>query len=133
MARIPDKTDFAVDVEGVGRFVFGRRRMADEIKIHVEYSRLTEAVDPTPWLDSVATWMATLKVMCVLAPADFVVDEMDPLDEDTYTKLMKVYLALTEKERSFRGGKTQAGKAGGQGAGELSGVLVPQEVRTDGE
>lgn len=111
MARSPDATDFTVDVEGIGTFTFGRRRLADEVKIQVEYARLTEGVQPTPWLDLVATWLATLKILTVRAPDDWDIDEMDPLDEGTYSRLMKVHAALREKEDSFRRGAKQAGKA----------------------
>lgn len=120
MTRPAHTSDFAVDVEGVGRFVFGRRQMADEIKIHVEYARMTEAVTPTPWLDQIATWLATLKVMTVKSPDGFNLDELDPLDDDVYANLMKVYMAFAEKERSFRGNKGKSSEAGGQGAVENS-------------
>lgn len=120
MARTPHKTDFTVDVDGVGRFVFGKRRMADEIKVHVEYSRLTEAVEPTPWLDSVSTWMSTIKVLVVRAPDGFDLDELDPLDEASYAKLFKVYAALVEKEGSFRSRPGEAVQAGGEGSGAVA-------------
>lgn len=112
MPRAASDTDFVVDVEGVGAFVFGRRKMADHIKINVEYARLTEGVMPTPWLDTVATWLSVLKVLTVRAPEGFVVDELDPLDEETYAKLLKVHSALRAKEDSFRPGA----KAPGEGA-----------------
>lgn len=118
MTRPAHKTDFPVDVEGVGTFVFGRRRMADEIRIHVEYSRLTEAVAPTPWLDSVATWLATLRVMMVRAPDGFVLDELDPLDDETYEKLLKTHAALVAKEASFRRGPAAKGEAGREVSGQ---------------
>jgi hypothetical protein len=116
MARPAAKTDFPVDVEGVGTFVFGRRKLADEIKIHVEYSRLTEAVVPTAWLDQVATWMSTLKVMTVRFPDGFDIEELDPLEDETYQKLLKVHAALIAKESSFRLNKGAEGQAGGTGA-----------------
>lgn len=117
MARTPQQTDFTLDVEGVGRFVFGRRTMADEIKIHVEYSRLTEAVNPTPWLDSVATWLSTLKVLMVRAPDGFDMEALDPFDDGVYQKLVKVHLALSEKERSFRRTSGEAIEAAGASSG----------------
>lgn len=120
MARAAQKSDFPIDVEGVGAFVFGRRTMADEIRIHVEYARLTEAVPPTPWLDQVATWLSTLKVMTVRFPQDFDVETLDPLDQETYNKLMKVHTALVAKESSFRRGSGEASKAGGKASGENS-------------
>jgi len=133
MSRIPSPTDFSVEVEGVGTFVFGRRKLADEVKIHVEYARMTEAVTPTPWLDNVATWVSTLRVMTVVAPPGFVIDEMDPFDEGTYERLARVYKALIDKEGSFRRGPAEAGKAGGQAAGEDVGVLVSPQVQPGAE
>jgi len=119
MPRAAHNTDFNVDVEGVGTFVFGRRKMADHVKINVEYSRLTEGVEPTPWLYMVATWLSVLKVLTVRAPEGFVVDELDPLDDDTYGKLLKVHAALRAKEDSFRRGPSAAGEGGGQAPGPV--------------
>lgn len=116
MARIAHNTDFNVDVAGVGTFVFGRRKMADHVKIQVEYARMTEGVEPTPWLDCLVTWLAVLKVLAVRTPDDFVVDELDPLDDDNYGKLLKVHAALRAKEDSFRPGKKTAVETGGQSA-----------------
>ena len=119
MARTPNINDFSIPVDGIGTFTFARRKMADEIKIQVEYARMIDGVEPTQWLALVCGWMAALKVLTVRAPEGWDIDEMDPLDDDTYAKLGRVHAALIEKERSFRSGKTPAGKAGGQGAGEL--------------
>lgn len=116
MTRAAHSTDFSVDVEGVGRFVFGRRAMADQIKINVEYAKMTEAVTPTPWLDQIATWLSTLQVMTVRHPEGFDPFALDPFDDDTYANIMKVYLSLTEQEHSFRRKPTGSVEAGGQGA-----------------
>lgn len=129
--RAAHPTDFTLDVEDIGRFVFGRRQMADEIKIHVEYARLTEAVTPTAWLDQVATWLSTLKVMTVRAPDGWNLDEMDPLDDETYAKMLKVYAALTAKEGSFRRGPAKGGEAAGEAAGRDDRVLVPRALPPD--
>lgn len=102
MARQGTAIDFTVDVEGVGTFSFGRRTMRDEIKIQVEYARLIEGVEPTEWLAVVAGWIATLRVLTVAAPAGWDIDEMDPLDDQTYARLAKVHQVLVDKERSFR-------------------------------
>jgi len=112
MARTPNINDFTVPVEGIGTFTFGRRRMADEVKIQVEYARLIDGVQPTEWLALVCGWLAALKTLTVRAPDGWDIDEMDPLDDDTYSKLMRVHAALIEKERSFRTGA----KAGGEGS-----------------
>ena len=115
MARQGQKTDFNIDVEGVGSFTFARRTMRDEIKIQVEYARLIEGVEPTDWLATVGGWIACLRVLTVRAPADWDIDEMDPLDQETYERLGKVHAALTVKESSFRSGPGKAGESEREG------------------
>lgn len=113
MPRSANPSDFTVPVEGVGEFVFGRRKMADHMKIEVEYARITEGVMPTPWLDKLATWQATIRILAVRVPDTFNMEEMDPLEEKTYADLSKVFFALREKEDSFRRGPQVQGQAGG--------------------
>ena len=106
MSRAPSDSDFTVEVEGVGRFTFGRRRMRDEVAIQVEYARLIDGVEPTVWLQTVCGWISVLSVLTVRAPAGWNIDELDPLDPVTYEQMGKVFDALSDKERSFRGNKT---------------------------
>lgn len=130
MTRPAAATDFHVDVEGIGHFVFAKRKMSDEAALHVEYSKITQGVEtPTAWLQLLGGWMAALKVLTVSAPEGWDIDEMDPLDEDTYENLGRVHLALRTKELSFRKGKTEAGQAKREGAGEGDGVLVSEKVQ----
>lgn len=130
MARLPNRNDFTVPVEGIGAFTFGKRKLRDELAIGAEYSRLTEGVDtPTPWLEAVAGWIAALKVLTVEAPEGWNIDEMDPLDPETYAKLRKVHAALREKEGSFRRSGDAAGQADGQGMGANNGVRVQAPVQ----
>lgn len=111
MSSNPKASDFPLDVEGVGHFIFATRDMRTEMRIAAEYSRLTEGVDtPTTFLAQMATWMSVLKVLTVEGPAGWNVDALDPLDQDTYDKIIKVYAALRAKEQSFRGGAPAAGK-----------------------
>ena len=131
MARIPSLTDFDLKVDGVGSFVFGRRKLADEIKIQVEFARMVDGVEPTEWLSMVCTWLCTLKIMAVRMPEDFIIDELDPLDDGTYAKLAMVHSALAAKEGSFRRGTAQAGQGTGAGERKDDGVLVPPQVRAD--
>lgn len=102
MRRTPNPDDFDVTVPEVGRFVFGRRKMKDEIDIQREYARMLDGVPPTEWLALVCGWVAALSVLTVSAPPGWNLDEMDPLDNDTYAKLARVHQALVDKERSFR-------------------------------
>ena len=119
MARRGSDTDFDLNVEGVGNFRFARRRMADEMKIQVEYARIIDGVEqPTVWLDRMGGAISTLKVLTVKAPDGFDIDDLDPLDEESYIKLLSVYDALAAKEESFRSGKRKALPQEGQGTGE---------------
>lgn len=121
MAREPQKSDFSVDVEGVGSFVFARRTMRDEIQIQREFARIIDGVEPTVWLAQVGGWLSSLRVLLVEAPSGWLRDvdgkptedlmDIDPLDDDTYSKLMKVHTALSDKERSFRRQPAQGGEA----------------------
>ena len=128
--RTPAPTDFHVEVDTVGVFRFARRTMRDEMRIQTEYSRLTEGVaTPTEYLALVADWMATLSVLIVSAPDGWDMEQMDPLDEDTYAKLMRVYNALRAKEGSFRRKPAQGNPGGGAGPGQVADVLVPAQVQ----
>ena len=117
MARKPQETDFSVPVEGIGNFTFGRRTMADEIKIQVEFARIIDGVEPTAWLNTVGGWLSTLRVMTVRAPADWDIEGLDPTDDETYAKLGRVYDALIQKERSFRRKPEPVGEGSGASAG----------------
>lgn len=111
MTRASKTTDFDVTVEGVGRFVFGKRTMGDELAIQREFADILQGVQPTDWLMTMAGWLSVLRVLTVSAPAGWDLDEMDPLDESTYERLFKVYTALRDKEGSFRPGRSPAVKA----------------------
>ncbi len=115
MARRPHETDFKIAVEGVGTFIFARRRMADEVAIQVEFARIISGVEPTAWLSAVGGWISVFKVLTVLAPPDWNIDEMDPSDDETYAKMSRVYDELIEQERSFRRKPEQVREAAGAG------------------
>lgn len=126
--RRASETDFAVQVEGVGSFTFGRRKMKDEIAIQVEYAKMLDGAPATEWLALVAGWISALKVLTVRAPADWDIEDLDPLDDDTYASLARVHAALADKERSFRRKPAGGGEGERQGAGQDGGVLVPPQV-----
>lgn len=130
MYRQSAPTDFFVDVDGIGNFSFAQRKIKDHLAIAAAYSRLTEGVEtPTAYLDSFATWVSTLAVLTVTAPAGWNIDEMDPLDDGTTDKLGAVFMALRLKEHSFRQNKAEGSKAQRPGDGEVAGVLVPPQVQ----
>lgn len=130
MSRTPAATDFFVTVEGIGTFSFAQRKLRDELRIAAEYSRITEGVEnPTPWLALVGGWIAAISVLAVTVPHGWDIEEMDPLDQDTYDKLRRVHEELRKKEQSFRSAKGGAGASKRQDHSEGPGVLVPQEVQ----
>lgn len=118
--RPPGPDDFRLDVPNVGAFMFGRRRMQDHLRINAVYSELTEGVDaPSPFLDTVCTWLSMLHVLMVRRPAGFKrLRDMDPLDDATYITLKTVCEALRVTEESFRkepAAQVQGGGAAGGG------------------
>jgi hypothetical protein len=104
----PASTDFSVDVEGIDRS--DSRACCARDADSAEFARMAEGVDlvdakvgsPEYFLSQVGGWISPLKVLTVSAPDGWDLDGMDPLDEDTYSKLMRVHDALREKEGSFR-------------------------------
>lgn len=116
MSRKPQPTDFAVPVEGIGTFTFGRRTMADEFAIQRRFADLAGGTDHTDWLNIVGGWVSALTVLTVRAPEDWNIDEMDPLDPEVYAKLKKVFDALRDQEDSFRGKRRAGSEAGSEGA-----------------
>lgn len=121
MARAPQLTDFIVNVDGVGRFVFAKRTMRDEISIQVEYAKMLDGVEPTQWLSVVCGWLSVLSVLTVRAPDGWSLDldDLDPMDPEVYERLSKVHAALVEQERSFRPGPKPRGEAGGAAAAQV--------------
>jgi hypothetical protein len=118
MSRAPGKTDYQVHIEEIGTFTFARRTMRDQFRIQAEIARLTEGVSPVPDdLNIAASAVATIKTLTVVAPDGWDIDAMDPLEEDTYQKLVSVFGALRAREESFRSGSKAAGEAAGKGAG----------------
>jgi hypothetical protein len=112
---------FAVNVDGVGTFTFRRRNLRDQFRIGAEKARLTEGVKPIPEdLEISATAVSTLNVLTVEAPEGWNVEEMDPLDEQTYDKILKVFGALRAREDSFRGRSAPKGEEAGEGEGAKS-------------
>lgn len=103
--RSPSDSDFFVDVPEVGTFRFGRRTYGDRLKIRVEYRKLVQdAGDDDHELAAQAAAVAAHKVLCVEAPAGY--EDLATLDmialPDAEDRVYRIYLALKEKEDSFR-------------------------------
>lgn len=105
MARAAHKEDFTVDVEGVGQFKFGRRKQGDQYKIRSLYGKLTNnnwKEDGT--VGDMEAWMhANLEILTVEFPSTFSLEKLDPLtDPEDDDRMSRVYVALRQKELSFR-------------------------------
>lgn len=122
-------SDFPVEVEGQGTFIFGRRTGRDRFRIAALYHRLTEGLDVSGSDFGVASEaFATVSTLLVEGPASFValLDLDAPADTDDRDALiLRVFFALRHKELSFRPGAKQDGQAAGQGDGADAGVLGP--------
>lgn len=131
MARLRSPSDFVVEVEGIGKFTFARRKMADEIQIQRKYAEIAGGVEPTVWLSTLAEYLSTLEVLTVSAPADWDLDEMEPLENDTYKRLERVFVALREREERFLGRTPARREESREGDVPDSELLVPEQVQTD--
>lgn len=112
--RDASDTDFAVDVAGVGTFTFARRTYGDRLKIRAEYLRLVgDLGDQDQALSTQAAVMATHRVLCVAAPDGW--QDLSAIDlvaqPDAEDKIFALYIALKDKEDSFRASADQGGKA----------------------
>lgn len=132
--RKPSATDFVVQVEGLGAFTFAKRTLGDELRIQAEHSRIIDGNEaPTNWLYNLAVWMSALRVLMVAAPLNWKLEELDPLDPETFDQISRVYVGLREKEESFRRKPGEAGQGAGSGNCEDDRLLVPAEVQSPAE
>lgn len=138
MSRPAASSDFTVDVEGLGTFVFGRRTGRDRFRMAAEFHRLTEGLDVgDSEFGLVADAFVTIKALLVDGPAEItsMLDLEAPasMDPDADAMLLRVFFALRQKELSFRPGAREDGKAARPGDGRDDRVLVPQEVQPSAE
>jgi len=123
----------AVPVEGLGQFLFKRRAMRQEMAIRVEQARLTEGVSLDEFTELYFEAFATLKVLLVEAPeasglASHELDGLDPFDDDSYAKVLKVWRALRQKEETFRRAR-KAVPGDGEGVGGDVRPLVSPDLQ----
>lgn len=134
MNRPASQSDFALEVEGIGNFIFGRRTGRDRFRIAADYHRLTEGLDVSDSeLGLAAEALATIKALLVEGPAEItaMLDLDAPTDTDAEgdAKLLRVFFALRQKELSFRPRKGEGSEAARQEDGDKPGVLVSPEVQ----
>lgn len=128
MARQAKVNDYYIDVPDIGRFRCARRTMRDEVDVQREYASMAGGVEPTAWLITIAEYLSTLRVLLVDAPEGWDMENMDPLDDETYEQLGRVFAALREREESFRRKSKPASEANSPAAGEHGGSVVSPDV-----
>jgi hypothetical protein len=114
--RSAKDSDFNVEVEGFGTFVFGRRTKEDVFRIRSRYNVLTEGnyTEDGRVADLGALGYVTLQTLMVSAPESFNLDAMDPImDDDFVEKILKVYGAFSAREQSFRREPAQGSESKG--------------------
>jgi hypothetical protein len=131
MSRAARAGDFHVDVEGLGRFLFGRRTMGDVYKIRGRYNQITGGFydEDGRMADYSALGYVTIQTLLVEAPDSFNIDTLDPIMDDAWDeKILKIFSALIDKEGSFRQKPTAGSASGGPGNGAVDGAVVSQDV-----
>jgi hypothetical protein len=119
MARTAKDSDFPVEVDGIGRFKFARRTQKDRYLIRTYYGQLTNDhwQEDGSVADMEAFMHATIHILAVEQPDGFSVDQLDPImDDDIHKKIEKIFLALRQKEVSFRPPTTPGIPAEGAGS-----------------
>jgi hypothetical protein len=129
MPRTANATDFAVDIDNLGRFHFARRSVSDTYKIRGRYNQITDGHYDADgnMADLSALAFVTIQTLLVSGPEGFDIHNLDPLIDDNYEdKILTVWRALREKELSFRPKPQKDRQAGGSGAGEHLPPVVSQ-------
>lgn len=125
-------TEFVVEVEGVGQFVFAKRNMRREIKAAVELRKLTEGVEVDDFTLTFCRAVAELKALTIQGPkgwAPEALDDLDPYDDATYGRVLLVWGRLREKERPFRAAASGV-QGDSQGASRNRDSLVPENLQS---
>lgn len=123
---------FEVEVDGIGRFVFLHRTIERDLAIGAVVRRIgvpPAQDDESDYFGFIAQAYATIKVLTKESPADWNLLQMDPLDENTYPKIMEVYTAFKDAENRFRGVVVEGSKKARPGDAADAGVLVSAEVQ----
>lgn len=114
--REPSDRDFFVEVEGIGTFRFARRTYGDRLKIRSEFLKLVGDIGESDEdLAAQAAIIASHQVLCVEAPEGW--EDLSAVDmveiPDAEEKIFSIYIALKEKEDSFRGSADKKSEAAG--------------------
>ena len=98
---------YPLEVEGVGRFVFRKRRVPDQVRIEAAAIRMTGGPIDDAELENFCLAYQTLLALTVEAPAGWDLEEIDPLDREQTGRMWGAYEALRAEEARFRKGAGQ--------------------------
>ena len=101
------KGNHRVEVDGVGSFLFRHRTLKLQIAIEAGMERVTLGPVQGAGLRLFAAAIATLETLTVEGPDGWDLDEIDPLDDEEFAKVEKVFGRLRDVEETFR--KERAG------------------------
>lgn len=123
-----DKT-YRVEIDGWGEFVVNRLTMGRNMEVAAEYERhLRGMQNTTREFRALANTMATAKVLVAVAPEGWSLDDLDPLDPQTYERLFDLASKIDQQERFFRSAPGGHGPRHGEESGGVGGVVVSQDV-----
>lgn len=131
--QAPTASDFFLELP-FGVFRFRRRTYKHRMEIRAGYlARTRQFADMDEDLSGMAQVAAEYSVLCSECPAGW--ESIDELDLTQFpereSQALDLFLALQEKERSFRSGPGEAGAGEGQGTERPAGVLVPEKVQPE--
>ena len=137
MSRKPnDKSDYEIELPGVGSFVFARRTQGDKLTIRRLYVSLAGPVpaggeSEVDWaVDFLAYFYASYTVLMVSCPAGWEnILEMDGDDDAITAHHWTLGRMLGDKEGSFRQKPSGGSSGSGPGALENNGVLGAEEAQ----
>lgn len=109
--------NFEVDVGGIGKFTFAKRRFRDQFRIEALATQLLGGPCDDDRLRAGALAFATLSVLTVSHPEGWDLEALDPYDPaDSAAQLFKVHGALRDAEDRFRGQPAKDGARPGLAA-----------------
>lgn len=128
--------DFSLEVDGIGAFVFGRRKVRDRFRVSAEVNRLTEGeLDDDSAFVLVAEAYATLRVMMVEGPVGFrkLLDLDADADDAADEPVMKVYFEYRKKEAELRKAATKSGEVESTEAAGDDRLVVQESLPTSAD
>jgi hypothetical protein len=119
---------YVLDVPELGAFTIRKRTMRHEIAIASEINKLVDGQENLPQtLKATVTMLATVIVLVAKGPDKWDPYNSDPEDPESFEKVMRLFVAIREREQFFRTGALSRDWAR---ISEEGGVEVPQAMES---